>query len=189
MVTPRRKAPQKILPQTVDEAVALATRYLELSMSIEQLKADADASIAQIQAARDAMILPVKQDVDRIFSDLRDWWSVAGPEMTKGKRKSIEIGGCIIGERTPPPSLRHPGVTADALIDALERLELDHFLRVKTSLDKPLILSALRSGDDLGDALAALGLKVEQRDEFFIDRAAPAEADPETLTIGDTRHD
>lgn len=181
MATPRRKAPRKTLPQTIDEAVTLAVNYLETSASIEQMKADADQAIAQIQAARDAMILPLKQNVDQTFSDLRDWWAVAGPEMTKGKRKSIEIAGCLIGERTTPPALKHLGIRKEDLIAKLEEMTLGQFLRIKRDLDKPAILSALRLEDDVSALLTAIGMSAEQKDEFFIDRAVPKDANSEII--------
>lgn len=182
-MTRRRKAPAKTLPQSSEEAVALAEFYLTTQSAIDQLKADADMAIAQIQAARDEQALPLEQALKQIFSDLRDWWAVAGPTMTDGKRKSMEIAGILIGERTTPPSLKHPGLKAGDIADQLLDLRLEELLRIAINLDKPAILKALKANDDTAFLLSWLGLVTEQKDEFFIARAAPAEADPQIVAI------
>ena len=179
----RRKAAAKTLPQSPEEAVKLAEVYLVTQAGIDQIRADADTAIAQIQTIRDERALPLEQALKQIFSDLRDWWAVAGAEMTDGKRKSMEIGGIVIGERTTPPALKHPGQKAGDIAETLLDLRLDELLRITNALDKPAILKALKADDEIAFLLSWVGLVTEQKDEFFIARAAPAEADPEIMEI------
>lgn len=184
-MTKRRKAPAKTLPQTLKEALEKGERYLELSRQLEQMDADADTAITTIQTARDKLKLPVEQEVKQIFCDLRDWWAVASPELLDNGKKSREFGALIIGERRTPPALKHPGAKAGDLADDLTDLELEEFLRRAVNLEKAAILKALKEDEQLATLLIWLGFKAEQKEEFFIDRAAPAEADPEILQLED----
>lgn len=183
MAPTRRKAPQLQAPQTIEEATSLLGRYAAIITDIEQCRAHADASIAQIQAARDGMIAPFEEEAKRLFVQLRAWWAVAGPTLTEGKRKSHELAGCILGERTTPPSLtlvkmKVPDALHALTVEALRNTESslwerwNALIRVKQELDKPAILKEL-GGTDLGPRLAELGFKPKQKVEFFIDRAAP----------------
>lgn len=190
----RRKSAPQAAPSTLPEAIAIIERYLGIEAEIEQLKADADRSIVTIQSARDTLVAPLKVETDGLFLQLRAWWAVAGPDMTEGKRKSIELAGALIGERTTPPALKTPrGVPMQEVIDGLFDWLGGDFLVTTHKLDKPAIIRALRLRLDPEDDSHADGLRdqrilgetlkltVDQREEFFIDRAAPKEPDPEVV--------
>ena len=185
----RKAAPQKA-PSTLPEAIGIIERYLVISSEIESTKGEADRAIIAVQTTRDEVVAPLKAEAEDLFLQLRAWWGVAGPEMTRGKTKSIELAGAMIGERTTTPSLRAPrGVKADEAVALIEDI-VDQFpaaadlLRKKTELDKQAIIKLLRSSTAVGpvvDEVKAKGFTVSQRDEFFVDRAAPKEIDPELV--------
>lgn len=190
----RRKSAPQTAPSTVDEAIDTIGRYLGKIAVIDEAKADADAAIAAIQAERDQLVAPLNVEIEDLFLQLRAWWAVAAPAMTKGKRKSIELAGALIGERTTPPSLKLPkGKKVDEMVSDLLAALAGDFLVTRHSLDKPAIIKALRAQiDPEDDELAIerrdqqilrdkLKLTVSQRDEFFIDRAAPKDPDPEIV--------
>lgn len=193
----RRKAPPQSAPSTLPEAIAIIERYLGIDAEIAALAADADTAIATIQSARDTLIAPLKAETDDLFLQLRAWWAVAAPDMTKGARKSIELAGALIGERTTPPALKLPkGMTTnDAIKGLLEWLGGD-FVVTSNRLDKPAILRALRAEEGVEDPdddavliwhrkvlVEKLGLIADQREEFFIDRAAPKEPTPDVVDV------
>lgn len=190
----RRKAPRQLAPQTIEEATALAGRYAEILTTAERLRADADASIATIEAARDGFIVPLEEEAKTIFLQLRAWWGVAGAELTEGKRKSHELAGCILGERTTPPSLTTGKMKLEEAISAIYRLAADRvgggslskrlqaLVRIKRGLDKPALLKELKA-KDLGPLLSDAGFASKQKDEFFIDRAAEKPAAVETVEV------
>ena len=189
MAAARRKAPTQIAPQTIQEATATIDKYMAMQATVDQLKADADASIQQIEGARDAMVAPLEQAQKELFKQLRAWWAVAKDQLTEGKRKSIELAGAIIGERTNTPSLKLPkGVNQEDFIEkiraALEE-KADSYIRTKLELDKQAIIKTLRKGEDdpMAERLATLGAAVSQADQFFIDRAGKREADPELVDV------
>lgn len=201
----RRKAPRQQAPTNIEEATGLLGKYAGIITAAEQLRADADAAIAAIEAARDQALAPIEEEAKAIFAQLRPWWAVAGEMLTEGKRKSIELAGCLIGVRTTPPSLKMPKGKAEEAALALLNAGLANFCRHKVEVDKPAVLALLASEemlDTLRDTAAndaarelveeialrietviELGFRRVQKEEFFIDRAAKAPADPEQVQL------
>ncbi len=185
----RRKAAPQQAPTTLPEAIATLERYLATSGEIDRTKADADRAILAIQTSRDELVAPMKAQAEDLFLQLRAWWGVAGPDMAKG-RKSIELAGALIGIRTTTPSLKLPrGMKVEQAVAFVQAIVADYpgagnLLRVKTELEKPALIKLLRSSTAVGPVVERIsrgGFTVAQRDEFFIDRAAPKEPDPETV--------
>lgn len=169
MPATRRKAPRQVAPQTIGEATAVLADYADILLGVEELRADADASIAAIEAERDRMVAPLEQRAKDLFLQLRAWWGVAGEELTEGKRKSIELAGCLLGLRTTPPSLKLPAPAEEAAA-ILMNAGWGGLCRARISVDKPAVLKAL--GEEATAApIAALGFQAVQKEEFFIDRA------------------
>ncbi|WP_370176275.1 host-nuclease inhibitor Gam family protein [Sphingobium abikonense] len=177
----RRKAPKQEAPQTIEDAVVLIAEYRDILNKTDELKLDADTSIAAIMAARDGFVAPLDQRAKDIFKQLRAWWGVAAPALTEGKRKSVIIAGCKIGERTSTPALKHDGMKAEALVDQLAELGLAELLRMSTKLDKQACIAAISDNSELGQVLLWLGARNHQTEEFFIDRAEQKE--PATLPV------
>lgn len=182
MASPRRKADTQDAPQTAEEAVAMLGVYLDALANIEQLKLDADRAIDEIRAARDGAVKPIEELAKQRFLKLRSWWSVEKHELTGGKRKSIELAGAEIGERTTPPRLVHQGIKPNDMIDRLLETYGGNYLRTKNSLDKPALIKAL--GENVDARLEEMGFDVAQREEFFIDRVEPEDSDPAEVAVG-----
>lgn len=180
----RLKSPAQKAPQTLGEAVAMLTRFAAISAGLDQIEVDRAESKAAIDGAADKLAAPMKEALKDMARQLKPWWSVAGGELTEGKRKSIELAGCLIGTRMTTPKLVHGGKEADA-IDKLQG-EDDfgyQFLREKVTLDKQALLKALAAGDEDTARLLLLGFTRKQREEFFIDRVPPK--DPATEQVED----
>lgn len=174
---PRRKAPRLQAPQTIEEATALLADYAACLTQAEQIRADADASIAKIEGARDEYLKPLEERMKDNFRQLRAWWAVAGEAITEGKRKSAEIAGCVLGERMTPPKLAFAaGMDEADAIDEILASDLDDEKLIVTTMKliKPVIIQLLKdeNSDDARE-LRTRGLFLKQTTEFFIDRAAP----------------
>lgn len=184
MAPPRRKAPKQDAPQTLEQAIALISEYRDLTDKVEELELAKGSAIARIEAEYDLFAKQLEIRSIEIFRQLRAWWAVAAPEMTEGKRKSISLAGCNIGERTTPPALKLKGITHEGLVEKLLDLGLKSYLRITHKLDKPAAIKALKAEDPCGKLLAEMGASVKQAEEFFIDWPKPAatetvpEADP-----------
>lgn len=188
----RRTSPAQRAPQTLPDAIRLLERFSMLANEAQRLEVDRAESKAAIDAAADALIAPVEAELRDIVRQLKPWWAVARDEMTGGKRKSIELAGCIIGHRVANPSLVHPKPEEQA-IALLRELGPSYAwtLRETTSLNKQGLINFLRADDDnvlaiaVRGKIADLGFSVSQRETFFVD-VAPArdvtemvDADPE----------
>ncbi len=182
MTLHRRKSEAKPAPATRDQAEPLIARYAALLAEAEEIQAAADHAIEQVIAKSDAKLLPIETEMNDLFGALRAWWAVAGLDATEGKRKSLVLAGCQIGERTTTPALALPEDQPEEAIiaDLLARPELDgDYLVTRYALCRPALIKALRAGEIHPDyrALAGhVGLGVSQREEFFID--------PVTSTVG-----
>lgn len=199
MSTRRRKADKLPAAQSTEEAIALLARFAEVDAGIERIKADAERLIADLRAGRDLHLEPLNAELKVLFNQLKPWWAVAGEQLTEGKRKSIELGGCQIGHRTTTPALKLEGLTEAEAIEHLETLGFEAWaIRTKKELDKPALIAALRKlgatdpdgvpNADAIDAevLSGLGLKVSQKEEFFIARIPPVEPAVETVAANDS---
>lgn len=192
MARSRRKAPRQEAPQSIDDATALTARYIRLLDDIDRIKLEALADRDRIDALRDQAVKPLEEEAKGIFRQLRPWWASNKDDLTEGKRKSIELAGAQIGERTSTPALALPkGFNLGTFVSWLQTCGLNTLIREKPSVDKPACIRALRSlertdaGPDASDAdqlefslqqglgkrLADKGASVTQKDEFFIDRA------------------
>lgn len=183
----RRKSERLPACQSSAQAVQLLAEYAALQAIVEARRLAAEQAIAGIRADVDAANNEPLARCKAIYALLQPWWSVACDELTEGRRKSIELGGCQIGHRTTPPKLDYPRPEAVA-IAALRDLGAADLLRVKAELDKPAILRALAPPDDaplidlaLLSALTGAGFKAVQKDEFFIAPIPPVEAAVEVV--------
>ncbi len=156
--------------QSLKAAEELCTRYSENGGLIEQVEAERNAAIAAANSKADAELAPLIEEQDKIAAKLEPWWDEQAPKLTEGKRKSIELGGCIIGTRSGRASLSVAGKPAE-VIDQLKSFRwAKPLLRVTTSLDRIAALKALDGPH--GDELRKLGLSLEPaRETFVLDRA------------------
>lgn len=177
MAPSRRTAPKIEAPQTLETAMALIAEYRDLAETVEELNNITSASIASIQFNHDAAVKPLEIRAADIFLQLRAWWAVAAPELTHGKRKSVPLAGCTIGERTSPPALKLRKIKMAQFIEKLLAKEKFGLLRITHKLDKPAAIKALQLGDDNGRLLSELGAAVAQGEEFFIDWPRPKTPD------------
>lgn len=169
----RVKAAALRAPKSTEEATELLAQLASVTRTIAAHDAQRDEAKQQIDAAADACIVPLAAERDDLFKRLQPWYEGNLDQLTAGKRKSIELGGCTIGHRTTPPKLvfEH-GKDADG-VEALQ-----HFGRTRgllktpaPTLVKPAILAELASGpaDEDEIPLELLGFAPKQSEEFFIE--------------------
>lgn len=180
----RVKSPAIKAPQTTEEASALAERFAVVDAELQTRAAEAQASIAATKAVAEAVMLPLLAELKTIEKQLKPWWAVRHEELTEGKRRSIELGGCAIGYRLSTPKVVFSDGTDDDAAATLRSAEMEEFLRITIAPDKPAILKALSTDGepgerhDLAARLIGLGFSSKQVDTFFIEpiAAVPAAA-------------
>ena len=201
-MTRLRSAAQRA-PQTQDQALALAVRFAAAATRIGELAARRASIIARVDAIVAASIVPLKAEQADIVKQLKPWFAANMDELTGGKRKSIELGGCVLGYRINPPKVAFAGGTDDQAVDALVSAELaDELVRTTLALDKPAILKLLEHvpAEDPSDPrfdeaqlarldtkskLEELGFSVKQSELFFVDLSTKVEPGPATVHTDD----
>lgn len=201
---PRRmKSPATPAITSLDELVLRVGRFGALSAEIEGHVARANEQIAAIKANLETATAPMAAEMKAILKAAKPWWAANADQLTDGKRKSVELAGCLVGERLSKPALAYPKPEYHA-VNLIEGRAWAALLRVKKELDKPAILKALayqEPGTDDGgldalideleaveirDTLRALGFGVDQKEEFFIARLA--ELCAQTEAVADPDH-
>jgi hypothetical protein len=108
---------------------------------------------------------------DEIAIALKSWWPAAAPHIADG-RKSVQLGGCVLGMRQSKARLGHDFATDDQAAVALFKSRFrKHTTRIKVALDRTATLKLLQIGGKTAAAIAALGFKIEPgADVFFVER-------------------
>lgn len=139
MSEPAEQAPV----ETLESATALLERYAVLEGQLAHIQGIRTTLISKANSAADASSKPVLDEIEVIRGKLAPWWASAAAELTKGKRKSIELGGCEIGTRQGKAKL---GTAEDLepVIKSLQRREWAKPLLVTTvSIDMAAVLKSV----------------------------------------------
>lgn len=160
-------------PRSLTEAQRLCERWSALDAEIAAIEEARDVAIAAANAEVDKDLLPLVAQRDSIAAKLGPWWGENAALLTQGKRKSAELGGCVLRTQAGRPFLCVPE-DEGALIHAIRKLGLGiDLLRTVTALDKPMIARALLG--DSAQELIALGFSLDKRtDSFSIKRTKQA---------------
>lgn len=157
-------------PRSTAAAAELCERYAELDAQRVAIEAERQEKLAAINADSDRAVEPVVKELAILAGKLEPWWDKQGAaELTDGKRKSAELGGCEVGTRASRAKLVLIGEERD-IVETLRPLRwAKPFVRVKYSLDRAATLKGL-DGPHEG-RLAELGIEREDgTKQFFIKR-------------------
>lgn len=161
-------------PRSLTEAQRLCEQWSALDGEIAAIEEARDAAIAAANAEVDKDLLPLVARRTAIETKLEPWWKANAAEVTKGKRKSAELGGAILGTRTGKGRVTVSG-PIDAVVEKLRKYRTLGRLFVRTvhELDKGEVRKGLEGKH--GPALKALGLGLEPGVEtFYIERTRQA---------------
>jgi phage host-nuclease inhibitor protein Gam len=160
-------------PRTIAKATELLDLFATNTGALEKIEADRNAEIAKINAAADALAAPLVAERDRIHAVIAIWWKTAAAEITKGKRKSAELGGCMLGTRSGRTTLAIAGNPEAVLVELQAARWAKPYVRTTHAIDKPAALKALDGPH--ATKLSALGFsKQEGEAVFFLERVAQA---------------
>jgi hypothetical protein len=158
-------------PKTTAQAAAMLERFAELGGQVAALEGRRARMMARTNAAIDTKVVPLLEEQAAIAEKAEPWWAKAGPALAKD-RKSIELGGCIIGTRLSSKSLAHDYDTDLLAAMALRGTPLrNRTTRIKFELDKPALKMLIAAGDKAAKSLAALGFRLQQGEMFILERA------------------
>lgn len=157
-------------PRSVKGAQPLCERFAVIQGEIAAIENDRNAAIAAANKTADAALEPLIAESEQLREKLEPWWRASAEELTQGRRKSIELGGAVIGTRAGQPSLAVPkdGEPAKA---ALRKTRWGKdLLKLTVTFDKRAIAKALTGSN--GPKLKALGFHtVAGTEDFVLERA------------------
>lgn len=156
-----------VAPKTREEMEQLVGEIAAMKIEERRLKALLDDHINGLKESYLKQINACTEGVaSRMPCALA--WAEAHPE-DFGKLRSIEMLHGTIGWRTNTPSLKTlSGWTWDRVLDVVKKLPaLSGYVRTKEEINKQALLG---DRETLGpDGLRAIGVKVVQEDEFFVE--------------------
>jgi hypothetical protein len=155
-------------PKNVEQATALLDQVARLDAEAVHINAIRDKAIADSNAVADTLLAPVVERRAAIAKLLEAWWSAEGKALLKGKRKTVELGGCKIGTKAAPLALTFGN--SDDFDVALERLRearwAKPYVRVSYAVDKTATKEALTSKH--GQQLRELGFGTRGGSDVFV---------------------
>lgn len=158
----------------VELATPLLERFAQLGLEIELAEASRAEAIVAANAAADQILLPMVQERDQLLAALEPWWKRMGAALLTGKRKTVELAGCIIGTKAATASLSFgPGDEKAALASLQAAKWAKPYVRTTPSIDKAAVKKALPGKH--GEQLKALGFSLpDVGDVFVLERATQA---------------
>ena len=157
-------------PKTVAAAEKLCARYAEIEGFIALCAELRDTAIAEANSIADEAIAPLLEEQRKIAAKLEPFWNEKGHELTEGKRKTVELGGCIIGTKEGRPAIVVEGKQADVANALRSDPDLTQFVKTTHAPDKPALKKGLLGS--LATKLIAIGISMsEPQDEFVLKRA------------------
>jgi hypothetical protein len=159
-------------PKSIAAATKLLEEYADLDGRIALLEEDRSADIAAANQRADIAAAPMIKRRDDITAIVEPWWPFAfAADVSKGK-KSMQLGGCLLGVRKSKDKLAHDFESDDKAALALFKTRFRrHTTRLKVALDRMATLKLLQLGGKTGAAVAELGFKIEPgTDQFFVER-------------------
>lgn len=158
----------------VEQATPLLERFAQLGLEIELAEASRSEAIVAANAAADQILLPMIQERDELVAVLDPWWKRMGAALLTGKRKTVELAGCIIGTKAGSSSLSFAPGDDKAAVASLQAVKwAKPYIRTIVSVDKAAVKKALPGKH--GEQLKALGFSLpDAGDVFVLERATQA---------------
>ncbi|MEH3098862.1 host-nuclease inhibitor Gam family protein [Sphingomonas adhaesiva] len=151
----------------VDQATRLLERFAQIGHEIIVAEGQRDQAIAATNAVADAVLLPLLEEREALRAQLEPWWTRVGAALLPAKRKTMELGGCVIGTKAARPKLLFAlgdDKVAAATLNGIAWAK--KLLRHTPSLDKAAIATALEG--KRGDELRVLGFSMSAPEPVFV---------------------
>ena len=145
----------------------LLERFAHLGTELALADTARNDAIAAANVVADKVTVPIVAEMDEIRAQLQPWWERNRATVLTGKRKSAELGGCMIGIKAARASLQYAGGDDQAAVSALQGQRwAKPYVRVTYAPDKTAIGTALTGKH--AEKLKALGFSKPDGAETFI---------------------
>lgn len=154
---------------TREQAESVFAEYARLTVELEMVEAELADEITTLNDRYEGTLEKLKEQ-RKAKSKLLNTWAKANPEEFVDGRKSIEFIYGRIGFRTTTPKVAAvKGKTLDQVLEELVVVDLAKWIRKEPELNKEAILDDWRNGRVTTEALEEFGLRVTQRETFFVE--------------------
>ena len=134
-----KSAAAAYVPQNRDAVITDIKRIGDLQSEASRLETEMNDAIAEITEKFAARIAPIKTDIETLSKGVQGWCEANRDELTNGgKVKTANLVTGDVSWRVRPPSVSIRGM--DAVMETLERLGLQRFIRTKQEINKEAIL-------------------------------------------------
>lgn len=154
------------VPRTTEAATTLLERFATVESDIAAIEHNRSICIADVNNRCDTAAQPLLEERQALIAALEPWWRRNAEALTQGKRKSIELGGCIVGSKTERYSLAIAGDEKQLAKVLAKKPWADGLTVVTLSLDKKAILQALDG--KAKSKLTSLGFAKKGGEETFV---------------------
>ena len=135
-----KSAAAAYVPQNRDAVITDIKRIGDLQREASRLETEMNDAIAEITEKFAARIAPLKSDIETLSKGVQGWCEANRDELTNGgKVKTANLVTGDVSWRVRPPSVSISGM--DAVMETLERLGLQRFIRTKQEINKEAILN------------------------------------------------
>ncbi|EFM1499961.1 host-nuclease inhibitor Gam family protein [Escherichia albertii] len=135
-----KSAAAAYVPQNRDAVIIDIKRIGDLQREASRLETEMNDAIAEITEKFAARIAPLKTDIETLSKGVQGWCEANRDELTNGgKVKTANLVTGDVSWRVRPPSVSIRGM--DAVMETLERLGLQRFIRTKQEINKEAILN------------------------------------------------
>lgn len=167
-------APKLRADASIEKGTAVLERYSVLAGELAAIEENRASALASTNAVADGIAAPIVAEMQLIEQQLKPWWTRIADKVTGGKRKTAELGGCIIGTKAGSTSLAFALGDDQVAVASLRAAKWSlPFIRTTHSLDKVALKKALTGKH--GDRLKALGFSSPAApDAFILERVAQA---------------
>lgn len=163
---------EQAAPKTIEAATELLEIYAVNAGLLATIEANRAEALASTNSVADGLAAPLLRHQAEILAQLEPWWSKHGSKLTQGKRKSVELGGCIVGSKSSAASLSHSyedDKQAGAALNSMKWAK--PFVRISYAPEKAAIKSAIDRDDRLGRCLKSVGFHLKPGvATFFVER-------------------
>jgi phage host-nuclease inhibitor protein Gam len=136
---------------------------------IAKKEAEMNTKIQEVKDKFEQDTIAQRSEADLIRTKITDFCKSNSREFTDKKSKDFTHG--VIGFRTNPPKviLLNKKYNLKTAIELLKKVFTGDYVRSKEEIDKEKILSDYASEKLNDDKLAAVGLRVDQDESFYVD--------------------
>jgi phage host-nuclease inhibitor protein Gam len=152
---------------TRPQAEAALGEVARLTIERNRVQLTMDEAIVAIREAHEGPLASLNKQIESQVELLEGWAAENAEEF--GKLKSLEMQHGVLGWRRSTKLKTLAKWTWDRVLEKLESLGNDVFLRVKTEVNKDAIRDMAMSGEIDGDVLKVFGCRLAVEDTFFVE--------------------